>query len=109
MHNSECHPRGHPRGTRWAEQAWAIVRKDLLREARSRTHINAMLFFAGTVLLILSFALGPSPDRLRTAGRQIHPAAQVLQHRLGYLLVDGVVIHDQNAGLPTRHAAGPSP
>jgi heme exporter protein B len=53
--------------TMWVEQAWAVLRKDLLLEARSRTNLNAMLFFAGTVLLIFSFALGPNPDRLQAS------------------------------------------
>src|SRR5579875_1813120 len=51
----------------WAEQAWAVFRKDVLLEARSRTSVNAMIFFAATMLLIFSFALGPNPDRLRVA------------------------------------------
>jgi heme exporter protein B len=49
----------------WAEQTWAVVRKDVLLEARSRVNLNAMLFFAGMVLLIFSFALGPNPARLQ--------------------------------------------
>jgi len=48
----------------WAEQTWAVFRKDLLLEMRSRVNFNAMLFFAGTVLLIFSFALGPDQARL---------------------------------------------
>lgn len=51
----------------WAEQAWAVFRKDVLLEARSRTSVNAMLFFAGMILLIFSFALGPDPQRLHQA------------------------------------------
>src|SRR5579884_2162325 len=51
----------------WVEQAWAVFWKDVLLEARSRTSVNAMLFFAGMVLLIFSFALGPDPSRLRVA------------------------------------------
>lgn len=51
----------------WAEQALAVLRKDILVEARSRTSVNAMIFFAATVLLIFSFALGPNPDRLKAA------------------------------------------
>jgi heme exporter protein B len=51
----------------WAQQVWAVFRKDLLLEARSRTNINAMVFFAGMVLLVFSFALGPSPARLRAS------------------------------------------
>lgn len=53
--------------TTWVEQTWAILRKDLLLELRSRTSFNAMLFFAGIVVLIFSFALGPDPDRLSAA------------------------------------------
>lgn len=44
-----------------------MVRKDLLLELRSRATLNAMLFFAGIVVLIFSFALGPSPSRLQQA------------------------------------------
>jgi heme exporter protein B len=51
----------------WVDQAWAVFRKDVLLEARSRVNVNATLFFAGMALLIFSFALGPSPDRLRAA------------------------------------------
>jgi heme exporter protein B len=51
----------------WAEQTWAVFRKDVLLEARSRVNVNAMLFFAGMVLLIFSFALGPDRAHLRAA------------------------------------------
>jgi heme exporter protein B len=51
----------------WAEQAWAVFRKDVLLEARSRVNLNAMLFFGAMVLLIFSFALGPNPARLQQA------------------------------------------
>jgi heme exporter protein B len=51
----------------WAEQTWAVFRKDVLLEARSRVNVNAMLFFAGMVLLIFSFALGPDRTHLRAA------------------------------------------
>jgi heme exporter protein B len=51
----------------WPDQVLAVLRKDLLLEARSRTNLNAMLFFAGMVLLVFSFALGPDPSQLRTA------------------------------------------
>ncbi len=51
----------------WAEQAWAVLRKDVLLEARSRVNINAMLFFAGMVLLVFSFALGPGRAQLQAA------------------------------------------
>jgi heme exporter protein B len=51
----------------WANQAWAVFRKDVVVEVRTKVNVNAMLFFAGTVLLIFSFALGPDPARLRSA------------------------------------------
>jgi heme exporter protein B len=51
----------------WAEQVWAVFWKDVLLEARSRVNLNAMLFFAGMVVLIFSFALGPGPNHLRSA------------------------------------------
>jgi heme exporter protein B len=51
----------------WAEQVLAVLRKDVLIEARSRANFNAMLFFAGIVLLIFSFALGPNTHRLQAA------------------------------------------
>ncbi|HEX8918160.1 MAG TPA: heme exporter protein CcmB [Chloroflexota bacterium] len=51
----------------WVEQTWVVLRKDLLLEARSRTSLNAMIFFAAMVLLIFSFALGPDQQRLRAS------------------------------------------
>lgn len=51
----------------WAEQTWAVLRKDVVMEARSRVNINAMIFFAGMVLLVFSFALGPNRARLQAA------------------------------------------
>jgi heme exporter protein B len=51
----------------WVNQAWAVLRKDILLEARSRVNINAMIFFAGMVLLVFSFALGPNEQHLQTA------------------------------------------
>src|SRR5437588_2031854 len=53
--------------SRWASQAWAVFRKDVAVETRTKVNVNAMLFFAGMVLLIFSFALGPDPARLRSA------------------------------------------
>lgn len=54
-------------GSGWIDQAWAVLRKDILVEARSKASFNAMLFFAAIVLLLFSFALGPNPGRLRAA------------------------------------------
>jgi heme exporter protein B len=51
----------------WGSQVLAVVRKDLLIELRSRANFNAMLFFAGMLVLIFSFALGPDKSRLQAA------------------------------------------
>lgn len=51
----------------FGRQAWAILRKDLLIEARSRQAVMSMVFFAGLVLLILGFALGPDTAEIREA------------------------------------------
>ncbi len=48
-----------------AVRAWALVQKDLLIESRTKQSFNAMVFFAGLVLLIFSFAIGPDTDLLR--------------------------------------------
>lgn len=55
----------------WAEQVWAVLRKDVLLEARSRANVNAILFFAGLALLVFSFALGPNRAHLQTAAAGI--------------------------------------
>ncbi|GAC1319208.1 MAG: heme exporter protein CcmB [Chloroflexota bacterium] len=41
-----------------------MFRKDMVLEARSRANLNAIVFFAGLMLLIFSFALGSDPVRL---------------------------------------------
>jgi len=51
----------------WAEQVWAVLKKDVLLEARSRVSLNATLFFAAIVLLTFSFALGPDRRQLASA------------------------------------------
>lgn len=55
----------------WGKQAWGVLRKDILLEARSRENINATIFFAAIVVLIFSFALGPDPVRLEAAAAGI--------------------------------------
>jgi heme exporter protein B len=55
----------------WAEQAWAVLRKDVLLEARTRANVNAVVFFAGMALLVFSFALGPNRAHLQTAAAGI--------------------------------------
>lgn len=48
-------------------QAWAVLRKDLLIEYRTRQAVTTMVFFAGVVLLILGFAVGPDAREIRQA------------------------------------------
>jgi heme exporter protein B len=47
--------------------ALAIARKDALAELRGRHALVSTLFFAGTVLLLFGFALGPDSARLAEA------------------------------------------
>ena len=44
---------------------WILLRKDLLLEWRSRSRINALIFFSLATLLLFSFALGPDTALLR--------------------------------------------
>jgi len=44
---------------------WIIIRKDLLIEWRTRSRLNALVFFALATLLMFSFALGPDTVALR--------------------------------------------
>lgn len=46
---------------------WAIFRKDLLIELRTKDSLNSMLFFGVVVLLIFNFALRSLQDSLRPA------------------------------------------
>lgn len=51
----------------FTRQTLAILEKDLLIEVRGRETVTSMVFFAGLVLLILGFALGPDPEAIRRA------------------------------------------
>jgi len=55
-----------PRGAMPAK-IWAIFRKDLLIELRTKDSLNAMLFFGIVVLVIFSFALESVRDSIRMA------------------------------------------
>ncbi|MBI4514031.1 MAG: heme exporter protein CcmB [Gemmatimonadetes bacterium] len=46
---------------------WAIVRKDLLIERRSKATFNAMAFFGALVLFLFSFAVGADRELLERA------------------------------------------
>ncbi len=45
-------------------RTWAMAWKDVTVELRARERVNAMLFFAGLVLFIFNFALGPDREKL---------------------------------------------
>ena len=47
------------------KSAWTILAKDLLIEWRTRSRLNALIFFAISTLLIFAFALGPNTVLLR--------------------------------------------
>jgi heme exporter protein B len=50
-----------------AAVAWQIARKDALSELRGRQAAGSTFFFAGLVLLLFGFALGPDSRRLTEA------------------------------------------
>lgn len=57
------------RGVGMLRGALLVLRKDLLIEWRTRTRLNALVFFALATLLLFSFALGPDTRLLeRNAG-----------------------------------------
>jgi heme exporter protein B len=49
----------------------AVALKDLRTERRTKANFNAVVFFAGLVLLLFGFALGPDTDALRSAAAGI--------------------------------------
>ena len=49
------------------DKIWAIFRKDLLIEFRTRDSLNSMLFFGVVVLVIFNFALESLRDSIRAA------------------------------------------
>ena len=48
-------------------KVWAIFRKDMLIELRTKDSLNAMLFFGIVVLVIFNFALEPVRESVRAA------------------------------------------
>jgi len=50
---------------------WAVIWKDTLTERRTKAAFNAMAFFAGIVLLIFAFALGPDTPGFGPAGQTL--------------------------------------
>ena len=51
----------------YARRAWAVVRKDVRLERRSKETINALVFFALLLLFAFQFSLGPDRERLAQA------------------------------------------
>src|SRR5512146_1512682 len=49
------------------KKIWAIFRKDLLIELRTKDTLNSMLFFGVVVLVIFNFALESLRDAIRSA------------------------------------------
>ncbi|MBI2080361.1 MAG: heme exporter protein CcmB [candidate division NC10 bacterium] len=62
---------------------WAVARKDLLTEGRSKETLNGLLFFAALVLLVFGFALGPDPARLSQAASGVLWVGFILTGMLG--------------------------
>jgi heme exporter protein B len=56
---------------RYLAQAWAVARKDLLLEARSRERFVAMATFAALVAVVFSFALDPTVRSRDIAGAML--------------------------------------
>lgn len=50
-----------------ARRAFAVARKDLATEWRTRSNFNAVAFLAALMLLLFGFALGPDTEALRAA------------------------------------------
>lgn len=60
------------KGASFLAQVWAVARKDLLLEARSRERLFSMVTFAALVAVVFSFAIDPTAVRSRSiAGAMI--------------------------------------
>ncbi len=62
---------------------WAVFRKDMLIELRTKDSFNAMLFFGIVVLVVFSFALASVRDSIRSAAPGILWAAFAFSGTLG--------------------------
>ena len=51
----------------YLRRAWIVVWKDWLVERRSKSSLNAVLFFALVLIFLFEFALGPDRERLEAA------------------------------------------
>jgi len=65
------------------KEIWAIFRKDLLIELRTKDSLNAMLFFGVVVLVVFNFALESGRDSMRQAAPGILWVAFAFSGTLG--------------------------
>ena len=65
------------------KKIWAILRKDLLIEFRTKDSLNSMLFFGIVVLIVFNFALGSLQDSMRSAAPGILWVAFAFSGTLG--------------------------
>jgi heme exporter protein B len=65
------------------KKIWAILRKDMLIEFRTKDSLNSMLFFGVVVLVIFNFALGSLHDSMRSAAPGILWVAFAFSGTLG--------------------------
>ncbi len=65
------------------KKIWAIFRKDVLIELRTKDSLNSMLFFGVVVLVIFNFALESLRDSMRSAAPGILWAAFAFSGTLG--------------------------
>jgi heme exporter protein B len=70
-------------GWAFGRGAWAVLRKDVVAERRAKEGLNALVFFAGLLLFLFYFALGPDRDRIRGALPGLFWLAFVLAGLLG--------------------------
>jgi heme exporter protein B len=64
-------------------KVWAVFRKDLLIELRTKDSLNAMLFFGIVVLVVFNFALDAARDTIRQAVPGVLWVAFVFSGTLG--------------------------
>jgi heme exporter protein B len=67
----------------FARATWAVLKKDLIVERRSKEGANALAFFAVLLLFLFYFALGPDGERIRQALPGLFWLAFILAGLLG--------------------------
>jgi heme exporter protein B len=82
--------------------AWAVFRKDLRSELRTRYALNALAMFALTVVLVVSFYLGPRLAPREATTPAIHAA--LLWIALFFAAISGLgraFVHEEEVGTAT--------